>query len=467
MKTLRDPGGPREPGRPRVTATSDTVPEFEGEKPWPSRGQAYYALAVLLIAYVFSFIDRIILSMLVGPIKADLGLSDTQIALVNGLAFSMFYATMGLPLGWLVDRTSRKGVVAAGVALWSLVTAMSGLARDFGHLFLARMGVGVGEAALSPGAYSMIADYFRPQQRGRAIAIYTMGVSLGSGLAYLIGGFLIAFASRRAVIELPLLGVMAPWRFIFIAVGLPGLLVALAMLTVREPARRRGAAEQADDGPTEAFWTFMKRRAAVMGAYVFGYGMSNVPFAAFLAWGPAFMGRHYHLSPKQIGIALGLVFLGPACLGQLAGAALTDWRYARGKIAAPFQTGLVCAVLLIPFSALTTLAPTAGLSLAALAVSVFLVCASVGHQATVATLISPNRLRGQVSAFYILMQAVIGAAVVPLAVALISDHMLHDPSKIGVAMAVVSAVGAAIGAIVLALGLKPLRRALTPSVSNP
>lgn len=430
--------------------------------PWPSRRLAYFALAILLLAYVFSFIDRIILSMLVGPIKADLGLSDTQIALVNGLAFSMFYATMGLPLGWLVDRTSRKGVIATGIALWSVVTALSGLAKDFGHLFLARMGVGVGEAALSPGAYSMIADYFPPKSRGRAIAIYTMGVSLGSGLAYLIGGFLISFANSQASITLPLVGALAPWRFIFIAVGLPGLLVALLMLAVREPPRRHGEGAQVAADATETFWAFMKRRWAVVAAYVFGYGMTNVPFAAFLAWGPAFLGRHYHLSPKEIGLALGFIFLGPACLGQVVGAALTDRRYARGKVEAPFQTGLVCALLLIPFAALITLAPTAAISLFALAVSVFLVCASVGHQATVATLISPNRLRGQVSAFYILMQGVIGAALVPLAVALISDKVLHDPSQIGLAMAIVGVIGVVVGAIAFILGLKPLRQALTP-----
>lgn len=444
-------------GEARVQDKPETVATA-----WPPRRLAYFALAILLLAYVFSFIDRIILSMLVGPIKADLNLTDTQIALVNGLAFSMFYATMGLPLGWLVDRTSRKGVIATGIALWSLVTAFSGLAKDFGHLFLARMGVGVGEAALSPGAYSMIADYFPPKSRGRAIAIYTMGVSLGSGLAYLIGGFLISFANSQASITLPLVGALAPWRFIFIVVGLPGLLVALMMLAVREPPRRQDEGVQVQAEATETFWAFMKRRWAVVTAYVLGYGMTNVPFAAFLAWGPAFLGRHYHLSPKEIGLALGLIFLGPACLGQVVGAALTDRRYARGKTAAPFQTGLVCALLLIPFAALITLAPTASLSLLALAISVFLVCASVGHQATVATLISPNRLRGQVSAFYILMQGVIGAALVPLAVALISDKVLHDPGQIGLAMAIVGVIGVVVGAIAFALGLKPLRQALAP-----
>lgn len=445
-----------------MTDKADTAP-----MDWPKRGLAYFALIVLLIAYVFSFIDRIILSMLVGPIKAELGLSDTQIALVNGLAFSMFYATIGLPLGWLVDRVSRKGVIAAGIALWSFVTALSGLANNFAHLFLARMGVGVGEAALSPGAYSMIADYFPPKSRGRAIAIYTMGVSLGSGLAYLIGGLLITFANKHAAVEVPFLGALSPWRFIFIAVGLPGLLVAAAMLLVPEPLRRRSDSGVSDNGAAERFLPFLKARKGVVSAYIFGYGMTNVPFACFLAWGPAFMGRHYHLSPKEIGLSLGMIFLGPACLGQLAGAAWTDWRYSKGAHAAAFSTGLVCAILLIPFSALTTLAPTAGWSIFGLAISVFLVCASVGHQGTVATLISPNRLRGQVSALYILMQNVIGQAVTILAVALIGDYVLHDPTRIGEAMAIVSVIGAIVGAIAFALGREPLRRALTPVSTNP
>jgi MFS family permease len=430
---------------------------------WPKPRVAYYALAILVVAYAFSFIDRIILSMLVAPIKAELHLSDTQIALVNGLAFSMFYATMGIPLGWLVDRTSRKGVIAAGVALWSVLTAVSGLAGNFTQLFIARMGLGVGEASLSPGAYSILADYFKPHQRGRAIAIYAMGVSIGSGLAYLIGGFMIAFAAKHAAVVLPLFGVLSPWRLIFIIVGLPGLLVALAMLTVVEPIRRKGRESLTPLGLPQGFGGFLRQRVAVILSYIFSYSMTNVPFAVFLAWGPAFMGRHYHLSPKQIGLSLGLIFLGPALLGQLAGAALTDWRYAKGALAAPYNTGLACAVLLVPFSAMMTLAPSAGWCIFAVTVSIFLVCASVGHQATVATLIAPNRLRGQVSALYILMQNFIGQAGATLAVALISDGIFHDPARIGVAMAIVSASGATIGAIVFILGRKPLTRALTLS----
>lgn len=425
---------------------------------WPDRRVAWYALAVLLVAYVFSFIDRTILSMLVEPIKKDLGLTDTQIALVNGLAFSMFYTAMGLPLGRLVDRASRKRIVAAGVAFWSLATAVSGLARNFSHLFLARMGVGVGEAALSPAAYSMLADYFRPEQRGRAIAIYTMGVSLGAGVAYLVGGLLIGFASGQGVIHLPLFGGLTPWRFIFVAVGLPGLLVALAMLTVPEPPRRQEAGRSGD---RQGFLAFLKARAAVVTAYVAGYSLTNVPFAAFLAWGPAFLAREYHLSQPQIGLALGLIFLGPSMIGQLAGAAFSDRRFGAGAQDAHFRTGLYCAVLLVPVSAVATLAPGAGWSIGALAVAVFLVCASVGHQAAVATLIAPNRLRGQVSALYILVQNIIGQALVALAVALISDHLIHDPAKIGQAMAIVSIAGAALGALAFALGLKPLRQALT------
>jgi len=408
---------------------------------------------------MLSFVDRILLSLLVGPIKADLGLSDTQIALVNGLAFSMFYATIGLPLGWLTDRVSRRGIIAAGIALWSLFTAASGMVRNFGQLFTARMGVGVGEAALSPAAYSLIADYFRPAQRGRAIAIYTLGVSLGSSLAYLIGGMLIGFAKGRTGIELPLLGTVAPWRFVFIAVGLPGVLMGLLVLTIREPARRE-VLSLPGAGKPEGLWALIRSRPGVTAAYMFGYGCINIPFAGFLAWGPTFLMRRYGLSPAEMGISLALVFLIPTTIGQLAGAAISDRNFARGRRDAPFTTALYCAVLLIPAAILMPLAPTWQWSIGGLAVIVLLVCGSVGHSAVMASLIAPNRLRGQFAACFFLVQNVIGQAITALLIAVVTDHVFHDEARIGDAMAIVGGIGATIGAVALALGRAPLRRLL-------
>ena len=198
----------------------------------------------MTIAYVFSWVDRYILSLLIEPIKDDLGLSDTQIGLLLGFAFALFYATMGIPLGWLADRKRRTWIVAAGITIWSLATALSGLARSFGQLFAARLTIGVGEATLSPCALSLISDSFPKARRARAISFYLMALSLGGGIANLVGGQVIAWSRSAPVIDLPLAGVVEPWQFTFILVGLPGLLIAVLMFFMREPSRKERAIQQ-------------------------------------------------------------------------------------------------------------------------------------------------------------------------------------------------------------------------------
>ena len=194
---------------------------------------------VLLLAQTFSFLDRMIMGLLVGPIRDTFQISDTQYSLLAGLAFSLFYALMGLPLARIADSRSRRNLIAAGIAVWSLMTAVCGLAKGFWMLFVARMGVGVGEATLAPGAYSMIADYFPKSLLARALSVYMVGVTLGSGFAYMLGGAVVAYVENMPQIVLPVLGAIHGWQLTFFIVGLPGLLVALLMmLTVREPPRR-------------------------------------------------------------------------------------------------------------------------------------------------------------------------------------------------------------------------------------
>jgi MFS family permease len=221
----------------------------------PSPAYAWFVVGVLLLAYTLSFIDRMILSLLVGPIRADLGISDTQMSLLMGFAFAIFYSLLGVPLGWLADRGNRKALIVGGVAAWSLMTAVCGLARGYGGLFLARIGVGVGEATLSPAAYSMLGDYFPRERLGRAMAVYSIGVPLGSGVALVAGAFVVRFVTEGAPVPLPLLGALEPWRLAFLIVGLPGLLVAaLIALAIREPARRGPGAAAAGPGEFTAWW---------------------------------------------------------------------------------------------------------------------------------------------------------------------------------------------------------------------
>lgn len=206
--------------------------------PWPSPLRAWIVVGLLMVAYTSSFIDRQIMSLLVEPIRADLGITDTQFSLLAGLAFSIFYSVMGLPLGWLADRMSRRMIILVGMIAWSIMTALCGLATSFLALFIARVGVGIGEAALSPAAYSLISDYFPPERRARAISAYAMGPYLGSGLALIIGGQVIEAASRMGPFTIEGLGTFAPWQAVFFAVGLPGVIIALLFLLIREPERR-------------------------------------------------------------------------------------------------------------------------------------------------------------------------------------------------------------------------------------
>ena len=198
----------------------------------------WYVVGVLTFAYLVSFLDRQILALMVAPIQADLSLSDTQMSLLMGLAFSIFYVFMAVPLGRLADQTVRRNIIIGGVTLWSAMTAACGLAGNYWHLFLARMGVGVGEASLTPSATSMIADYFPPGVRGKALATYNAGVSLGTGFAMVFGGMVITYVSTSERHVLPIIGSVAAWQYVFFLVALPGLLVVLLMLTVREPARQ-------------------------------------------------------------------------------------------------------------------------------------------------------------------------------------------------------------------------------------
>ena len=197
---------------------------------------AWYVVSVLLIAQAFAFLDRMIMGLLVGPIRESFEISDTQFSLLAGLAFSLFYAVMGLPLSRIADKGNRRNLIAAGIGVWSLMTALCGLAKGYWSLFAARVGVGVGEATLGPAAYSMITDYFPKDVLARALSVYMIGVTLGSGLAYMLGSAVVSYVEGMDQIMLPLFGSMEGWQLTFVIIGLPGVLVSFLLLsTVKEP----------------------------------------------------------------------------------------------------------------------------------------------------------------------------------------------------------------------------------------
>ncbi|MCE2714153.1 MAG: MFS transporter [Acidibacter sp.] len=198
----------------------------EAEKPWPNRAYSWYVVALLVISYASGVVDRIVIGLLVKPIKEDLNLSDTEIGIIQGLAFALFYSLFTLPIGFLVDRWSRKTVVWGGSFIWSCGTIAGGLSNSFWSLFASRVVMGAGEATITPGSSSLIADYFPPKDRPRAYGVFAMGGSIGIGIAYLLGGVAIGFADTVRSWMPSLLGGFADWHIVFFIVGVPGVLLA-------------------------------------------------------------------------------------------------------------------------------------------------------------------------------------------------------------------------------------------------
>jgi MFS family permease len=424
---------------------------------WPEPGYAWYAVCVLMVAYTLSYVDRTIVDLLVGPIKADLGLTDTEFSLLRGLAFALFYTLLGIPLGWLADRAHRVRLVAAGIALWSLMTALCGAARSFPQLFLARVGVGVGEAALTPAAYSMIADYFPPERRGRALGVYAIGVYVGIGLAIIIGGLVVQAISTRPALDLPLVGEVRAWQAAFMIVGAPGLLVALWMLTIREPRRRTQPGEHGLES-LGATLRFLWRHRATFAAHFAGFGLLTLLFNAISAWIPAYLTRVHGFGPGRIAMTYGPLLLLFGSAGIYCGGWLADRLRARGVADAEMRAGLVGALCLWPFAATATLMPGAGGFLLLLAPLLFFASFPFAAAAAALQLVTPNRMRGQVSAVYLFVVNLTGIGLGGTITALLTDGLFGREDAVGYSMALVGAVVAPLAALALRAGLPHFRR---------
>ena len=416
--------------------------------------RSWYALAVLFIAYTFAFVDRAILSLLVGPIRADLQISDTQISLLHGFAFALFYTVLGIPIARLADQYNRRNIIAAGVAAWSIACAACGLARNFTQLFLGRIGVGIGEAGLSPAAYSMLADQFPPRQLGLAIGIYTSGVYIGAGLAMIIGGAVIAMTLGMPEMHLPLVGVLKPWQATFFIVGLPGLLIALLMFTVREPARRRTSQDLSAGGQALAprvaeTFAYMRRHARAYGGHIFGFTLISVVYNAAVAWGPTFMIRRFELDATSAGYALGSVVLICGTGGVIAGGYLADTFSRRAGADGTLRVGVISALGSLPTGVAAFLAPSLAWFLPCFGLMLFIAAAAFGAAAAGLQSITPNRMRAQVSAVYLFVLNMVAVGFGPTAAALLTDYVFRDDLAVGQSVAVVIAVTAPLAALLL------------------
>lgn len=422
---------------------------------------AWYVVVLLTLAYVVSYMDRQILALVVGPIKRDLGLSDTQIGLLLGPAFAIFYTTLGVPLGWLADRKSRRALIGIGITLWCAATAASGLARNFLQLFAARVAVGVGEATLNPSALSLISDYFPPGRRARAIAVYTMAISLGGGIAYLIGGQVVVWAGSVATIHVPGIGALRPWQIAFVAVGLPGLLIALLMFTVREPARTGQRRLDGNDGGSSFLVTirYLRSRWKVYGSLfscmcmvtILAYGHFWLPTLFERTWG-------WDIATVTLYMGFGLLLFGPP--SNLFGGWLADRLVARGRRDGPVIVAVAGVLIMMLASVIYPLMPSGLLAF------IFVVVFNAGAAVTSVTIpvavlnISPGQMRAQTIAIYYLCINLTGLFLGPTSVAFFTDNVFKDEAAIRYSMVLVPVVFGVFGIIPVLFARKQYLQAL-------
>ncbi|MFX2256448.1 MULTISPECIES: spinster family MFS transporter [Acinetobacter] len=424
----------------------------------------WYVVIICMVAYILSFVDRQILSLMIEPIKADLMLSDTQFSLLQGLAFSLFYAFMGVPIAALADKKSRVKIISVGIAFWSLATAACGLSKNFIQMFLARLSVGAGEAALSPAFYSIVADLFPKHKLGRALGVYAIGAFIGSGLAFLIGGYVIGLLKDVSFITLPVIGEIKTWQLTFMIVGLPGVLLALLMiLTVREP-ERKGLKMDANGVAVKASFKnsmgFIKTHKKTFFCHFIGFSFYTMMLYSLLGWAPAYYMRHFGLDASQTGYILGSIILVANTSGALFCGWLIDFFSKRGYSDAAIRAGAIgCAALIIP-SVLFTQVNNMQLSFALIFVAMFFSTFPIPASAAATQMLTPNQLRSQVSAKFLLISNLIALGVGTTAVALITDRYYENTLMVGNSISIVNAIAGLIGVFLLYKGCQYYRESM-------
>ena len=414
-----------------------------------------------MLAYTNSFIDRQILNLLIEPIRSDLEITDTQVSLLAGFAFAIFYTLMGVPIARLADQKNRKVIIVIGIAVWSAMTALCGAARSFWQLFFARVGVGVGEATLSPAAFSIMADYFPRHKLARAFSVYSMGVYFGAGLALIIGGAVIRLVKNAGAINLPVVGDVAPWQMTFFLVGLLGLPIFLLLLTVREPVRRglskANSAQESNASSLPVLLAFLRANKATVILHFLAFSSIGIGILGFMTWTPTLFIRTWGWDASTIGLAYGFImfFLGTA--GVYTGGFVADWLEARGHKDAILRAACYAGIVTVPIAVITPLLPTAELALVGLGITSFLLAFPQGLPAAALQVITPNPLRAQMTALYFLVGSLISMGFGPTLVALVTDYVFGDPMKLRYSMAVVAATTIPLGVVLAYLSLKPYR----------
>lgn len=448
---------------PETTAIQASTPDDITPLWYP-----WYVVGVLTLANVSSNIDRTILNLLVEPIKRDLHINDTQMSLLMGLSFAMFFATLAIPFGRVADLRSRRAIIGWGIALWSVMTALAGAAKNYWQLFLTRMGVGIGEATLYPAALSLLADYFPKDRLGFALGVYSTGIYLGAGLAVVLGGLIVQLVSIPNQWTLPIVGTIFPWQSVFFIIGLPGLAIALLMRTVREPQRRGAIALRMEHRETPSGVRHSQTMPGIVDvlAYIrahrrtfFMMCAGYCSFAVFSysasSWIPSLFIRYYGWQPATFGSIYGLMIMTFGTIGSVSSGWIADRWTRRGVPNAKIRVGIMAAACMIPLAILYPQMPSPELSLLVLLPINVFAGMPYGPAAAAFQEVLPPRMRGLGSALYLFLLNLIGLTCGPTAVALLNDYVFHDPLAVRHSLSLVNSTALCLASFFLWRSLKP------------
>jgi MFS family permease len=439
------------PGAIGAVADANAGAQAQG---WPARSAAYYGLFVIILATALNFLDATIFSMMAPPIKRDFHLTDEQLGFLLGPANVVFYVLVGVPLAYLVDIFPRKYVLAGGITLIGGITALGGLAQNFVQLFMSRMLVGAGGSAHAPGSYSMLADYFPPARLPRAIGFLQLGFISGNVLGFYLGGLLLTMVAAWPVTHWMGLTIHG-WQWVLMMVGAPGVVIAGLLLLAQEPPRR-GVTGQAQVVPWIAVFREIWARKAVYLPLFIGLAFSATEFQGLGVWRPTFLARTYGWTPQRIGSWLGTVIAVSWLVGAFVGTVFTEWLAKRYQDANA-RAATIFFALIVPFEVAAPFMPTGELALLCAAAGGACALASAVPQNAAIQRITPNAMRGRVTAIYLFIFIVFGAIGGQL-IGSVTQRVFRNDADLWKSIALTASILLPLAAFAISRGIKPYGR---------
>jgi MFS family permease len=435
--------------------------ERNAAAPWPTAARGWYAVAALWVAYVVSYVDRLAITFLIDPIKRDLAITDTQISLLVGFSFALFYSFVGLPIARYADRGHRVGLIVCGVLVWSAMTAVCGLATSFAALLLARIGVAVGEAVLQPAAMSLISDYFPRDRKTVPISAYLTASFAGVAIAYAAGGGLLTFAQQWDRAAWPILANLAPWQLVFLFLAVPSFLAALLIALIREPARQETTQHAPGGTSGLSIRALLALAHQHRGAYLTIVGgplLFCIYVFALTVWLPSMLSRVHGMPASEAGALIGTSFLFAGPLGALGASALYRWLERRGHRDAVMRAALYCNVAALIPGVLVCNATSGEMAAAAFFSFTVLGAGITTLPQAALQMAAPNEARSQFAAIWGLGVNLFGLGCGPTIAAVLSDALSADGTQLATALGIM-AVPCLVGcAVVIYLGLPAVRR---------